>query len=80
MAPSVALARVTISPSTGQAGAYTVLTVWTEVATGGQDADSLEHPAPTVTLTAAAGSGQDGDRGPTPPGRRPQRLPRPDWI
>lgn len=46
-------------------------TGWTEVAANGQDADSLEHPAPTVTLTAASRTGQDGDHGPTAPGAPP---------
>lgn len=32
-------------------------TGWTEVAANGQDADSLEHPAPTLTLTAGDGDG-----------------------
>lgn len=30
-------------------------TAWTEVAASGQSADELEHPAPTVTITEAAG-------------------------
>lgn len=32
-------------------------TGWTEVAAAGQDADSLEHPAPTLTLTEGSGDG-----------------------
>ncbi len=32
-------------------------TGWTEVAANGQDADSLEHPAPTLTLTGGDGQG-----------------------
>ncbi len=32
-------------------------TGWTEVAADGQDAEELEHPAPTVTITAAEGDG-----------------------
>jgi len=32
-------------------------TGWTEVAAEGQDAEELEHPAPTVTITEATGDG-----------------------
>lgn len=40
-------------------------TGWTEVAANGQDADNLEHPAPTLTLTAGDGDG-DGHGAPAP--------------
>lgn len=35
-------------------------TGWTEVAAAGQDAESLEHPAPTLTLTAADTGSDEG--------------------
>lgn len=38
-------------------------TAWTEVATAGQDADSLEHPAPSLTITAAVGDGHAAPSG-----------------
>ncbi|KRA29708.1 MULTISPECIES: YcnI family copper-binding membrane protein [unclassified Nocardioides] len=46
-------------------------TGWTETAADGQDAEELEHPAPTVTVTEASGEGHhggaatddDGDKG-----------------
>ena len=36
---------------------------WVEVPAEGQDADELERPAPTVTITEAAGDAQDDDAG-----------------
>lgn len=35
-------------------------TGWTETAADGQDAEELEHPAPTVTITEASGKGHHG--------------------
>lgn len=47
-------------------------TGWTEVAASGQDADSLEHPAPTVTLTAASDDGDGhGSTAPSPTPTQP---------
>jgi uncharacterized protein YcnI len=36
-------------------------TAWTEIAAEGQDAEELEHPAPTLTITAAEAEGGHGD-------------------
>ena len=36
-------------------------TAWAEIAAEGQDAEELEHPAPTVTITAAEEEGGHGD-------------------
>ncbi|MCX6400505.1 MAG: YcnI family protein [Propionibacteriales bacterium] len=38
-------------------------TAWTETAADGQDAEELEHPAPTVTITEATGEGHHGGAG-----------------
>lgn len=35
-------------------------TGWTETTADGQDAEELEHPAPTVTITEASGEGHHG--------------------
>jgi len=35
--------------------------VWDEIAAEGQDAHSLDHPAPTITVTSAQASGHHGD-------------------
>ncbi|MFT4295056.1 MAG: YcnI family protein [Micropruina sp.] len=45
-------------------------TGWTEVAVNGQDADSLEHPAPTLTLTKSE-AGDPGGHGSAAPSVAP---------
>lgn len=49
-----------VFPVTQLCGATDKL-VWDEIAAQGEDAHSLEHPAPTITVTPAQGEGHHGD-------------------
>lgn len=47
-------------------------TAWTEVAAEGQDPHELEHPAPTVTITAAEDAGHDAVTAEAEPATEPE--------
>jgi periplasmic copper chaperone A len=53
-------------------------TAWVEVPSGGASADDLEHPAPTVTITAAEEPGHGDDVDATDTDTEPMAAAKPD--